>query len=136
MSRFKCGSRAYPRIRKILPRALYYDALPRNVHRTLMRERYKLLSVFVIGSVVGVGVPHDSDAFLKPDIFPSAAAEMAGKNVRDGFLVLRVARTSPHPRGQARSRHGISLFPHSRPISNGKQKSGETATFAQIPSDP
>ena len=31
---------------------------------------------------------HDADALLKPDILPSAAAEMAGKNV-NGTCILR-----------------------------------------------
>jgi len=45
--------------------------------------------VFVIGAVVDVMFTHYSDAFLKPDILPSATAEMARKNVNRTRILCR-----------------------------------------------
>src|ERR1700681_1743178 len=58
----------------------------------LTQKRYKLLSVLVIGAVVDVMFTDNSDAFLKPDIFQSAAAEMAGKNVNGSRILHRQER--------------------------------------------
>jgi len=43
----------------------------------LTGKREKLLAVLIIGAVVDVMITHDPDSFLKPDIFPSAAAKVA-----------------------------------------------------------
>ena len=54
----------------------------------LTQKRQELLTVLVIGAVVDVMFTHHADAFLKPDIFSSAAAEMVRKNV-NGVPILR-----------------------------------------------
>src|SRR5712691_3713135 len=63
-----------------------------EIQTGLTPKGQELLGVFVIGAVVDVMFTHYSDAFLKPDILPSAAAEMDRKNVSGTRIPRRQER--------------------------------------------
>src|SRR5579875_3101347 len=85
--------RAFLRLHRAagLPVARRATAVSAGVPRQarLRRERYQLFGVFVVCAVVYVVLADNPDSFLKPDIVPSATAEMTGENMNRASIVLR-----------------------------------------------